>query len=192
LIYYNSSPSFVIVAGPNGSGKSTYIAKFLSTTNNQHQTLNYDEIVKARKITDPISISAGKELYKRFNTYQQNLTSFIYETTLSDSSNFLLNKIIEMQSANWDVSLIYLWISSYKVSIRRVKQRVSMGGHSVDESFLKQRYKRSIRNIISNYLPVCINVMCLNNETKEVSTIFSKEDGKLTIHDESLYNVMSG
>ncbi len=189
--YYNSSPSFVIVAGPNGSGKSTFVKNHLLSKYTQHQVLNYDDIIKANKITNQISISAGKELRTRFEAYQSNLCSFIYETTLSDSSDFLIDSITKMQNENWEVILYYLWISSYNVSLDRVAQRVAAGGHDVEKKHIILRYQRSVRNIMLRYLPICNTVLCLDNEFTEPRIIFSKNDGETTVINESLYNDMS-
>jgi predicted ABC-type ATPase len=190
LNHCNFTPSCIIVAGPNGSGKTTFVKNHLSSIYIHHQILNYDEIVKEKQITNQISISAGKELLMRFVSCQNTLSSFIYETTLSDSTEYLIKSITEMQNENWEVLLYFLWISSYDVSLKRVAQRVAAGGHDVDKEKIITRYQRSMRNVIQRYLPICNTVLCLDNEDKNPRVIFSKKEGKVSIFNESLYNVM--
>ena len=77
-------------------------------------------------------------MYKRFNQNQVGLKSFIYETTLTDMSDYLPKKINELKKAGWNVLLFYLWISSCEVSKQRVEQRVKSGGHGVKTELLQK------------------------------------------------------
>jgi predicted ABC-type ATPase len=142
--YLNVHPTFVIVAGPNGSGKTTFISKYLSDSDNQLEFLNYDNILKTHASSNlTFSASSGRKLLALFKKYQMESKSFVYETVLSDMSNWLPKKITELQDLNWDVKLFYLWLSSYKISQARVEQRVSSGGHAVPFNMIKTRYSRT-------------------------------------------------
>lgn len=74
---------------------------------------DYDQIVLELN-TKQFSIIAGKELLNRLNSYVNQELSFIYETTLSDQSKYLENTIKEMKEKEWEIILIYIWVSKFR------------------------------------------------------------------------------
>lgn len=76
-----------LIAGANGSGKSTLASELLPEE--RLKFLNADDI--AREICpeniESVRISAGKEVYKRLNTFFEEGTSFAIETTLSGGNH---------------------------------------------------------------------------------------------------------
>lgn len=72
--------------------------------------------------------------------------SFSYETVLSHRS-----KIVEIQDARergYRIYLYFVCLDSSDVSVRRVHARVQMGGHDVETGKIKDRYTRSLENLL--------------------------------------------
>ncbi len=52
------------------------------------------------------------------------------------------------------VHLLYVWIRTPELAIRRVKARVRRGGHGVPDDVIRRRYARSAANLFRLYLPL--------------------------------------
>lgn len=59
--------------------------------------------------------------------------------------------------------LIFLWLSSEELAVRRVTERVSSGGHDVAENIVRRRYHRSIGNFFNIYRPIADSWLILDN-----------------------------
>ena len=58
------------------------------------------------------------------------------------------------RATGYQVRLSYLSLPSVALSLRRVRQRVRMGGHGVMEADLRRRFLPSLRNFFALYLPL--------------------------------------
>ncbi len=130
-----------IIAGANGSGKTTF-AKSYSEIKHLY-FINADEIAKN---IDPLNynkhqIKAGKEFFAQLDAHLTSNESFIIETTLS--GKYLIEIIKNAKSLNFEVFLIYLFLSQENENILRVKNRVLNGGHNVPTEDIIRRYYRS-------------------------------------------------
>jgi len=95
-----------------------------------------------------------------------------------------------MKEEGWYLHLIYLAVSSAKVSESRVAERVSKGGHDVPTKDIERRYPRSLQNLFGDYSEIMDTVWCHWNEEKRLLRIFEKEDGSLTILNPILYHFL--
>jgi predicted ABC-type ATPase len=136
-------PVLTVVAGANGSGKST-LTKLSGV-----DTLLIDPDAIARKI-DPVNppaaaIAAGRQALMLCQQYAESERSFIVETTLSGKS--YLNLMREMKSRAWSVVLIYIGLDNPNLNVKRVGDRVELGGHDVPRADILRRYDRSLANL---------------------------------------------
>jgi predicted ABC-type ATPase len=70
--------------------------------------------------------------------------NFGFETTLSGRS--YLRVLQDLQKQGYLVSLFFLWLPKVDMAIQRVKDRVRLGGHSVEDVDIRRRFERGIRN----------------------------------------------
>jgi predicted ABC-type ATPase len=136
-------PILTVVAGANGSGKSTLTK--LSGVN----ALLIDPDAIAREI-DPVNpaaaaIAAGRQALALCQRYAESECSFIVETTLAGKS--YLNLMSEMKSRGWSVFLTYIGIDNPNLNVKRVEDRVELGGHDVPRADILRRYERSLANL---------------------------------------------
>jgi predicted ABC-type ATPase len=67
------------------------------------------------------------------------------ETTLAGKS--YLNLMREMKSRGWLVILMYIGLDNPNLNVKRVGDRVALGGHDVPRSDILRRYERSLANL---------------------------------------------
>lgn len=64
-----------------------------------------------------------------------------------------LQKFREIRAAGYRVAMFFLWLPSSDLALRRVKNRVRLGGHHVPENVIRRRYRLGIRNFGRLYEP---------------------------------------
>lgn len=175
-----------IIAGPNGSGKTTFALNALSKFLKVDEFANADEIAKGISPLKPESanIQAGRVMIERLNTLIESDKSFAFETTLSGRMHL---KIIEKaKSKGYLVFLIFLWLPSAKIAIKRVKNCVKQGGHNIPVKTIRRRYKSGIKNLVNLYLDKVDEFRVINNFNPErKDSMIAK---KLTGHEFEVYN----
>lgn len=86
---------------------------------------------------------------------------FALETTLSTRSYAKLIK--ESNKHDYHVTLVYFWLSSENLAVRRVEVRVREGGHNIPENVIRRRYKKGLANFFNLFQPLVHNWMFIDN-----------------------------
>ncbi len=141
----------IIVGGANGSGKTTFSKEII--VQNGLKFLNADEIEKelreSSKDKNSKLLSAGKEFFRRLDSYLKKGESFVLESTLSGS---YLQKVIQKAiSLDYQIQIIYVFLKNPTDCIQRVKLRVKLGGHHVPTEDIIRRFYRSKNNFWKEY-----------------------------------------
>lgn len=137
-------PQLVVLAGPNGAGKSTFYDAFLSES--ELLFLNAD-LFAAETGVD--SFDAARILDETRARMIQDRIGFITETVFSDPHGAKLAMLQMAIEAGYEVTLIYIGVSSTDLLARRVDQRIARGGHDVPRDRIASRFERSLRNLKS-------------------------------------------
>ncbi len=62
------------------------------------------------------------------------------------------------------VTVIYVWLHSPELAVRRVAERVLRGGHHVPEDTVRRRYLRGLVNFMRLYAPLADDwILCDNS-----------------------------
>lgn len=136
------TPQLVVLAGPNGAGKSTFYKVFLAER--PLPFLNAD-IVAANADLD--SVAAARILDSERAHMIEEGRGFITETVFSDPYGAKLDMMRAAVEAGYEVVLIYIGLTSARLSALRVDQRVATGGHDVPRDRIASRYARSLANL---------------------------------------------
>src|SRR5215213_10228694 len=144
-------PRLYIIAGPNGAGKSTASAKILPH-------LKCDEFVNADVIasglsafnTEAAAFSSGRIMLDRIKHLAENKIDFAFETTLAAKS--FLPFVIHCKANGYSVILIYFYLRNVETAIRRIDNRIELGGHAIPHGVVRRRYARSLHNLFNLYL----------------------------------------
>lgn len=144
-------PSLVVLAGPNGAGKSTLAPRLLKGALGVSEFVDADVIARGISGFDPerAAFAAGRVMLARVRALAEQRVSFGFETTLASRS--FAPWIARLKRASYDVHLVFLSLPAADVAVRRVAERVRMGGHSVPEVTVRRRYRAGLRNFFRLY-----------------------------------------
>lgn len=157
------NPNLYIIAGPNGAGKTTASFNLLPDVLHCPNFVNADEIARGLSPFAPeeVSFQAGRIMLQRIDELLPQKVDFAIETTLATRSYVQL--VHRAQALGYKVHLIFFFLENEEQAIQRVAQRVSNGGHNIQEDDIRRRFKRGIFNLINLYTPVCDSVLVYNN-----------------------------
>ena len=145
-------PKFFIISGCNGSGKTTASYTLLPELLDCREFVNSDEFAKSLSPFDPsaASVSASRYMLKKLRYLLERKADFGLETTLAPRSPM---KIIQAaRERGYTVTLLYFWLKSPELAIRRVKARVKAGGHNIPDEVVRRRYVMGLKYFFEDYL----------------------------------------
>jgi predicted ABC-type ATPase len=140
------SPQAVIIAGPNGAGKSTLAPRLLAGELEVLAFVNADVIAQGLAAFNPemAAVEAGRTMLKWISELARSRVDFAFETTLSGLG--LQHIIGSLHNSGYSTHLVYLWLPNPELAVERVRRRVQLGGHQVQEVDIRRRYFRSVHN----------------------------------------------
>ncbi len=152
-----------IIAGCNGAGKTTASYTILPEILNCKEFVNADNIAAGISPFNPegVAFEAGRIMLSRIQELMNEGADFAFETTLATRS--YVSMVKKAQNMGYEVSLLYFWLSSPQMAIKRVAKRVSNGGHDIPKDVIQRRYFRGIRNLLKLYIPICNNWFVIDN-----------------------------
>jgi predicted ABC-type ATPase len=150
----DASPQVIVMAGPNGAGKTTLAPFLLRDTLGITEYVNADPIALGLSAFKPeaAAIESGRIMLKRLRELAERKENFAFETTLSARSYAAWLGRLKRQGYNFH--LIFLWLRSPELAVRRVRERVSAGGHDVPEDIIRRRYAKGVGNFFKLYAPL--------------------------------------
>ena len=182
-----------IISGCNGAGKTTASYTVLPDMLDCKEFVNADEIAKGLSPFQPekVAIEAGRIMLGRIKGLIDQGADFAFETTLASKSYFRF--IIDAQEKDYFVTLIYFWLNSPELALKRVKERVELGGHDIPEETIRRRYKSGMDNLLRLYIPVCDYWLITDNSEPPSEVIASGyKNGKTNICNRRRYNKIIG
>ncbi|HKS38111.1 MAG TPA: hypothetical protein VJW76_13020, partial [Verrucomicrobiae bacterium] len=137
------------------------------------------------------AVKAARLLLREIREAIQSRQTFGLETTLSGLT--YVRMLINSRERAYAVKLFYLWLPSVSVAIRRVRERVRKGGHSVPVADIRRRYTRSLRNLVNHYLPATDEWTIFDNSGREPRVVADGAGGHVRVMDETVYRrIVSG
>jgi predicted ABC-type ATPase len=84
----------------------------------------------------------------------------------------------------YTVTLLYFWLSSPELAIKRVHERVKDGGHNIPEEVIRRRYFKGLKNLFNLYQNKCDLVLIFDNSDRISELLYEKS----TNSKEFIYN----
>lgn len=177
-------PEIMVVGGPNGAGKTTTAARILPYGLHEGQFLNADFMAKAISPHDPAgaAVSAGRMMLNRMHACREARQSFSLESTLA--SRGIARILSQAKAEGYVVRVGYVSLALPELSVLRVAQRVSRGGHDIPKDVIIRRYWRSLANFERLYKPLCDAWTLYNNGATSLTPVASQQKPrKVRVHD---------
>lgn len=176
-------PRIYVLAGTNGAGKSSIGGAMLLERGVAY--FNPDEAAARILAANPtlsqteaqsLAWHEGKRLLKRAIAERLD---YAFETTLGGNSiPALLGKAL---AASIEVRIWYVGLASPELHIARVRARVARGGHDIAEERIRERYARSILNLIQ-LLPELTEVRVYDNSQEADPHAGAAPKPRLIVH----------
>lgn len=176
-------PNLFIVAGPNGAGKTTYVRRFLPQEMRCREFVNADLIAAGLSpfAPDQVAFEAGRIMLRRLRDLAAQRVDFSFETTLSGKAYAPMLKA--WRAAGYRIRLDFLWIPDLGITRRRVRQRVTKGGHDIPDEVQQRRFQLGIRNLAELYRPWLHEWRLYDNTGQHPHLVAQEKDGVLNVAD---------
>ena len=180
------SPVIYVIGGPNGAGKTTFAREFLPAEG-VLEFLNADLLAAGLSPLRPeaMAVHAARLLLRRWRNLMDARADFAFESTLSGRTYATMLR--EARDVGYTVLLSYLWLPTAQVSLRRVRQRVRGGGHAVPPADVRRRFRPSLRNFLSLYLPLADEALLFQAALDPPQLVASWHKGDIMIIDPETY-----
>jgi len=143
-------PTITVIAGTNGAGKSSIIGMYMREQGGEY--FNPDEAARILRDKNPrlslqdangLAWMAGKD---HLETAIQQGQDYIFETTLG--GNTIKRLLQHAAESGHRVVVWYVGLNSPETHISRVAARVARGGHPIPEAKIRERFDRSLENLV--------------------------------------------
>lgn len=176
--------------GTQWSGKDDVRRRVLPREANCLEFVNADLIAAGLSPFQPdsVSLAAGRLMLKRIGELAAARKSFAIETTLANRA--YLRYIPIWKSAGYTVKLSFLKLPDAEFAIKRVAQRVALGGHSIPETTIRRRFDRGWKNLKDNY-SLLVDKWSLYDASRIPPRLIEKGDNRTPIEimeDSSTYS----
>ena len=180
----NAQPSVVVLAGPNGAGKPTTAPALLQGTLGVAEFVNADAIATGLSAfnAEGAAMAAGRVMLTRIRGLAAQRTSFAFETTLASRS--FAPWLRNVRASGFDVHIVSLWLSSPDLAVKRVAERVALGGHDIPAGVIRRRYKGGFHNFFRLYRPLASTWRLYDASGREPRMIAHQVDvGSVQVYD---------
>lgn len=149
---------YTIIAGVNGCGKSSFTGSLSEVDKKMGIIIDTDSIT-AKNGGD--KLSGGKAAAKMIDDCLKHGYDFTQETTLSGVKT--LHTIKKARKLGYDIRMYYIAVSSAEECVKRIKNRVSKGGHDIPEETVKRRFENRFNDLL-RVLRYCETTVFYDNE----------------------------
>lgn len=167
-----------IISGCNGAGKTTASYTILPEILNCDEFVNADEIAKGLSPfhSESAAIQAGRLMLERINKLITKEQDFAFETTLATKS--YRNFVLKAKEKGYHITLLFFWLRSSDLAVKRVETRVKEGGHNIPEEVIRRRYENGLKNFFGIFEPIVDEWMFIDNSGEPYEIIALKNSTK--------------
>lgn len=171
------APSVIALAGPNGAGKSTAGPALLRGALGVTDLVNADVIAQGLSAFEPegVALTAGKVMLTRLRELAARRATFAFETTLAGRT--YARWLAGLKESGYEVHIVFLWLPTVELAIRRVSDRVRRGGHGIPEETIRRRYNSGLRNFFGPYRALASTWRFYDNSSSKSPVLLARGQG---------------
>lgn len=185
----SAMPQMYIISGCNGSGKTTASYALLPELLGCNEYVNSDEFAKSLSPFNPSSayVSASRYMLMKIKYLMGKKKDFGVETTLATRS--LVKTVERAHSLGYEVTILYFWLNSPELAIKRIAARVSAGGHDIPAETVRRRYHMGLDYFFNVYSGICERWILADNSTIPFTVVAEGyKDREISIRDQEKYD----
>src|SRR5665811_2169691 len=177
-----------VIAGCNGAGKTTASYTILPEILDCNEFVNADEIARGLSPFQPekAGIQAGRLMLQRIKSLINKGQDFAFETTLSAKS--YKNLVEDAKRNGYSVTLIFFYLSSQDLAVKRVETRVKEGGHNIPEKVIRRRYENGLKNFFNIFRPIVDEWLFIENSGEPYKLIAQKKQSVEKVYIGKIWN----
>jgi len=177
-----------VIAGCNGAGKTTASFTILPEMLECQEFVNADEIAKGLSPFKPetANFAAGRLMLERIRRHISHGIDFAFETTLATRSYVKL--LEDAHSKDYQSTLLFFYLDSPELAIRRVETRVNEGGHDIPKEVIIRRYHNGLRNFFNLFEHKVSDWMFIDNSSDPFKIIAESVSNTERIFNKSLWD----
>jgi predicted ABC-type ATPase len=139
---------------------------------------------------EAVAFHAGRVMLARLGELSLQKESFAFESTLATRS--YAPWLRDLVKTGYEFHLLFLWLPSADLAVQRVAERIAHGGHAVNNSIVRRRYARGLRNLFELYLPLAVTWTIYDNSGSSSPTLIatSEPDHKRNIVRPDLWRIL--
>jgi predicted ABC-type ATPase len=138
-----------VVAGTNGAGKSSIAGALAERRGGGYfdPDLRAADLRTTGQSPEQANAVAWREGYDALRSAVDRGTDFNFETTLGGDS--IVRELHRAVDLGQEVHVFYVGLASPELHIERVRARVVRGGHDIPEAKIRERFLKSLANLVS-------------------------------------------
>lgn len=180
----------IVLGGPNGAGKTTAVPELLPKELGIVEFVNADEIARGLSPLNPqgSDIAAARLLLQRLHSLAIAGESFGFETMCAGLGH--VRFLRDCRALGYRITIIFLWLPSPDIALKRVAQRVRQGGHGIATDVVIRRYWTGLRNLQRFYLPLASSAFIYDNSDDGRLLVFESTPAAELIHDPTRWKMI--
>jgi len=177
------TPCIFVLAGNNGAGKSSLGGATIRARGADY--FNPDEAARRIRAVNPgmtaeqANAAAWHEGRRLLERAIAERLSFAFETTLGGRT--MASLLDDAITAGVEVRVWYVGVESPELCIERVRARLAAGGHAIPEAMIRERYHKSLLNLL-RLMPRVSELRVFDNSTEAAPAAGRRPQPVLVLH----------
>jgi predicted ABC-type ATPase len=94
----------------------------------------------------------------------------------------------ELRRKGYSLNLYYLWIPELSLALKRIADRVRMGGHHVPAEMVQRRFTKGLNNLFKIYMGLVDYCAIFDNSSSVPSMVFERSEVKDVVIRAEIYD----